>query len=238
MEEGTMKLRIAYICILLTSILLPAQETPIKQVETSPAIAMPTDRAADSYRIYSMLMPVGRARGSQTTAELLLVADTTTTMVQPDQPCNPPDNPATRVRNSFNPYFAVHPSPDQPNDYAELLQDFDQHCHDRIKLTADSFSLPVPLHVLTEAEQKEFRETRVGPRQLDKVDPAIIAKYKGARSLSSFSEVYFNAHHTVAMVFVRNWCGSLCGTGGWDFFSLKDGQWTRLFGWTSPGVIS
>ena len=232
-----MKLHAVSFGVLFAIIFLTAQQLPTKQVEPSPPIPMPADRAADSYRIYSMLMPVGELGKQGWPHDLWLLADTTRTMVQPAQPCNLPSNQDLRVSNPMNPHVAVHPTPEQTKDFAELLEDFDHNCHVRVILTANSFNLTVPLHVLTEAEQTEFRGTRFGPNSRDKADPAVLAKYKGAPGLSSFSEVYFNAHHTVAMVYAEGWCGGLCANGFWAFFGLEDGQWKPLR-WNATFMVS
>ena len=134
----------------------------------------------------------------------------------------------------MNPHVALHPTPGQAKDYAELLEDFDLHCHDRVVLTAEPFKLRVPLHVLTKAEQDEFIATRFGA---GKPDASVAAKYKGAPGLSYFSEVYFNAHHTVAMVYGWGWCGGLCGQGFWAVFGLQDGEWKQLR-WNSSVVMA
>ena len=201
-------------------------------------IPMPSDRAADSYRIYSMLLPITESvltqiiyfDNNRRPSELLLLADTTITVVQPNGPCK---NPFGRI----NPYVALYPTPEQAQDYAEMLDDFDHHCHDRIVLTAESLKLAVPVHVLNQAEQEEFRKTRLRLKPGDQTDPAAVAKYKGAFGLSSFTEVYFNSHHTVAMVYGWGWCGDPCSQGFWTVFGLQNGEWKQLK-WRSSGIGS
>jgi hypothetical protein len=222
--------RISAAWILAGALALQAQQTAVKHPDPLPPIPMPQDRAADSYSIYSLLMPVGEIGGANWPHGLWLLANITVTFAQPDQPCIPQGTD----EQPMNPHVAVHPPPDKEQDYAEMLADFDRHCHDRILLSADPFHLPVPVHVLTEAEQSEFRTIRF--TGLGSVDPSVAAKYNGAPGLTSFSEVYFNAHHTVGMVYGLGWCGAMCGQGGWEVLGLEDGQWKAL-GWDAANFM-
>jgi hypothetical protein len=124
----------------------------------------------------------------------------------------------------MNPHSAVHPPEDQQEDYNEILHDFDLHCHDRLSLDPDAWKLSAPVHLLKADEQKEFEATR----SRDAQNSPAAAKYKGASALYGFSEVYFNAHHTVALVYATHWCGNLCGQGFWIAFALRDGLWKPL----------
>lgn len=196
---------------------------------------MPTNRAYDSYRIYSSLLPFGETALPAWPHDLLLVEDVTVSAVPPGQPCKP----ANADQADMNPHIAVHPTADRKQDFAEILADFDAHCHDRIALNAESFNTTVPLRLLTPAEQKEFSIAHGG--LLHRADPAAIAaaqeKYKGAAALFAFSEVYFNQHQTVALVYATHWCGSLCGQGLWLAFALENGHWKSL-PWDATSWIS
>jgi hypothetical protein len=195
-------------------------------------IPMPADREADSYRIYARLIPLGETAGTTWPHDLWLVQDTTITAVPPDQPCLPlPDS--KEPPQGMNPHVVLHAPEDQLQDYLEIMRDFDAHCHDRVRLDSDAWSLKAPLHLLTPQEQDEFRRTR-SPELKD--SPAA-AKFKGAAALYAFSEVYFNAAHTVALVYATHWCGSLCGQGFWLAFGLQDGNWKNLR-WPSASWIS
>jgi hypothetical protein len=133
----------------------------------------------------------------------------------------------------MNPHVGVHPPEDQRQDFNEILTDFDLHCHDRVALDPHKFTLSPPVRMLNPQQQKAFRISRSGEPK----DPAIAAKYKGAPALYAFSEVYFNLHHTVALVYATHWCGNLCGEGFWLAFGLKDGKWQPL-PWNSTHWIS
>jgi hypothetical protein len=194
---------------------------------------MPQDRAADSYKIYSLLLPVGELANPGWTRDLWLLSDTTVALVPADQPCMPQGAPSSEM----NPHTAVQPPPDGLQDFAEMLDDFDRRCHERITLTAESFNLVVPLRLLTQAEQDSFILARYDPNAGPDSD-VLIAHYKGAPGLSRFSQVYFNAHHTVAMVFESGWCGGLCGQSYWQVLKLEDGSWKRLDNWRSAALMS
>ena len=198
-----------------------------------PAVPMPQDRAVDSYKIYSQLLPVGELANPGWTRALWLLSDTTVALVPADQPCMPQGGPSSEM----NPHVAVQPPPDGLQDFAEMLDDFDRRCHERITLTAESFNLVVPLRLLTQTEQDNFILARYDPNAGPDSD-VLIAHYKGAPGLSRFSQVYFNAHHTVAMVFESGWCGGLCGQSYWQVLKLEDGSWKRLDTWRSAALMS
>jgi hypothetical protein len=201
-----------------------AQES---QPELPPPIPMPADRAAASYEIYAALVPSGETAGPGWPHDLFLVRDTTISAIQPGKPCRiqPPTD------DDMNPHVAVHPAEEDRRDFEEILQDFDKHCHERLSLHPWKSALPIRL--LNDDEQKEFESTRE-PKNRNSPIPF---KYKGAAALYGFSQVYFNAHSTVGMVYVTTWCGNLCGQGWWSAFALKDGQW-RSLRWGSTSWIS
>jgi hypothetical protein len=203
-----------------------------KSSPAEPAIPMPADRADDSYRIYSSLLPLGETAGNNWPHELWLVQDATISAVPADEPCSPPPN-TDHSAPGMNPHLDVHPPQDQLQDYLEILRDFDLHCHDRIKLDPDKWNVKAPLRLLSPEEQKEFESTRFGGAK----DTPAVAKFKGAAALYAFSEVYFNVPHTVALVYATHWCGGLCGEGFWLAFSLKDGEW-KMIHWPATRWIS
>lgn len=184
-----------------------------------PAIAMPADRAADSYAIYSSLIPLGETAGKDWPHDYWLVQDATVTVVPADQPCRPEPNKQDQF--DMNPNVGVHPTKDREKDFEEILDDFDAHCHDRVALSATAWQTRAPVRLLTPVEQQEFRGSR-------ETKSEAAEKYKGAPALYAFSEVYFNLHHKVALVYATHWCGGLCGQGFWVALALEDGQWKRL----------
>jgi hypothetical protein len=199
-----------------------------------PAIPMPQDRAAESYSIYSQLLPVGALGNPGWPRAMLLLSDTTVSLVPPDEPCLASD--AGLSGNSMNPHIAVRAPDEMKQDLDEMLEDFDHRCHERILLTFDAFKLVVPLHLLSPDEQDEFVSTRFDQNAGHEGD-RIAARYKGAPGLSSFSQVYFNAHHTRAMVYATGWCGGLCVQSFWVVMEFENGQWKRLT-WDTASEMS
>ena len=201
-----------------------------RQAPAKPAaIAMPADRTADSYSIYSSLMPLGETADKGWPHDLWLVQDTTVTVVAPNEPCNPGPPPDHRVLG-MNPHVAVHPTSNLQQDFVEILEDFDLHCHDRLTLDRNAWTGLVPVHLLNGNEQETFRKSRF--------DGTPAPEFKGAPALYGFSEVYFNAKHTVALVYATHWCGALCGEGFWLGLTLQDGKWKRAQWLDSASWIS
>jgi hypothetical protein len=199
-----------------------------------PATPMPQDRADASYQIYTMLMPVGELRNPGMPRDLWLLSDTTISLVPPDQSCMPSD--VNGSDDGMNPHFAVHPPVERVQDFNEMLEDFDKECHQRVLLTPERFPTTMPLRLLTLDEQEEFISTR-WDQNAGEYGDQIAARYKGAPGLSTFSQVYFNSHHTMAMVFATDWCGGLCVQSYWEVLDIKDGAWERLF-WKNDFVMS
>lgn len=196
-----------------------------------PVVPMPPDRAVDSYKIYSVLLPVGDLANPGWTRDMWLLSDTTLTLVPATQSCLPQGNGGV----DMNPHVAVQPPPEGQQDFAEMLDDFDRRCHERIHLTAESFNLVVPLRLLNQTEQDEFIRGRFDPDGGHEAD-VMTAKYRGAPGLSRFSQVYFNAHHTMGMVYASGWCGGLCAQSFWQVLKLEDGVWKRLE-WQSAALM-
>lgn len=217
--------------LLLTLVEPPAHAIEESQTVLPPPISMPADRAAASYQIYSILMPIGETGNPTWPHDLWLIQDTTIALVPVAEPCSP------SIKNGqdseMNPHTAVHPAEEGREDFAEILQDFDGRCHDRIALEANKLKAKVSVRLLNEEGQKEFRRLRSEEHS----DPALASKYKGAPALYAFSEVYFNAHATVALVYATQWCGSLCAQGSWIALALRDGHWHSL-NWGSDSWIS
>jgi hypothetical protein len=195
--------------------------------DRSPAPPIPEDRAADSYRIYSSLIPLGETAGKDWPHGLWLVQDQTIATVEQGKPCN---DPAQFV---LNPHTAVHAPQSSERDFNEILQDFDSHCHQRFALQDGKLRLAAPIRLLSADQQKRFQASRPGPQGPGKPAP----EFDGAPALYGFSAVYFNKQHTVALVYATDWCASLCGQGMWIAMALKNGQWQPL-NWPADHWIS
>jgi len=127
---------------------------------------IPADRMAVAYQLYSRLVPFGEAARPDWPHDLLLIEDSTITIVPPDRKCDDP-------QIELNPHVAVQPTRDRRQDYEEILQDFDRHCHDRIILDRSGFKLSHQFRLLGANEQKEFEEYRSNRAQAH--DSAIAA---------------------------------------------------------------
>ncbi len=192
---------------------------------------MPDNRAADSYAIYSMLMPVGETAGENWPHKRWLVRDTTQAFISPNEPCKPTTAKQNPTDSPTNPHVAVTPSEDRKHDYEEILEDWDSHCHDRLFLARDAWHTTVPVLLLNAEAQSDF-QVRRNPDFSGGVDP-----FEGAPALYGFSMAFFNRAHSVALVYATQWCGGLCGEGFWVALALEEGHWKRL-SWGSVYSIS
>jgi hypothetical protein len=191
---------------------------------------IPLEKRMESYAIYANLLPNGEMAARQWPHAMWFVRDLTVSPVPGDEPCRPAPGSEGGM---MNPHEYIHPTADREQDFKEILEDFDQHCHDHLMLQPDIWHSETPVRLLTPEEQREAQETQFGTRG----DADLGAKYKGASAIFGFSEVYFNAHHTVALVFLTDWCGNLCGHLSWLALALEDGKWKPL-PWQMPFGIS
>lgn len=214
--------------LLLFSYQVAAQD----KAKEPPTMSMSSDRAANSYAIYSKLLPLGETAGARWPHEMFLVQDVTISVVPADHPCRPDPHAGPDSGNfdaGMNPHIAVRPPTANVQDFKEILEDFDAHCHDRVRLETTGWKTSAPVRLMAPAEQKEFQVSR------DRRD--VGGKFAGAAALYGFSEVYFNAHRTVALVYATHWCGNLCGQGFWVAFGLQEGEWKPVR-WQSNSWVS
>jgi hypothetical protein len=133
---------------------------------------------------------------------------------------------------TMNPHVAVRPSADHAQDFAEILEDWDSHCHDRVLLDRDGWHTSVPVLLLDSKAQGEYAKSRFQANVSGEPKP-----YEGAPSLYGFSLVYFNKAHTVALVYATHYCGTLCAEGFWVALAFENGSWKRL-NWDSSRWVS
>jgi hypothetical protein len=176
---------------------------------------MPPDRAADSYAIYSLLMP-GDTFSSMAPEQnqRWAIADTTVN-ISDMNPAIPPEGHLKAPK-------------DHPKGFHEAVRDFEARKYERIQLT-DQFDLAKPLTLMTADQVAEFRHARTA---VD-ASSALRSKYAGFPGINFFSQVFFNSGHTAALVFMNNWCGHLCASGQWVYLEKHDGKWVRRSGITS-----
>lgn len=197
--------RSAWLTLLLTGFAL-AQPNPGNPVHTT------TDRQRDVYAIYSMLVPgaVFTNLGSSQN-QRWAIADTTVNLDDM--------NPA------LAPDAALQAPGNNPKLFQEALADFNARKYQRDPLTR-SFHLDRPYVLLAPAEVQEFRATRTSMSP----DSSLQQKYSGYPGITYFSDVYFSAHRTAALVYRLDWCGSLCSQGEWIYLEKQSGHWVQRSG--------
>jgi hypothetical protein len=193
------------------------------EVRRKSSITMPSDRLADSYAIYSHLLPHGQIEGAEWKLTFWLLEETTVATVPADHPCDSGSDTSESVMSS-NPHRDIHPPADQETAFRALLADFDAHCHERIQLTADYLHTNLPVHLADQAASKRLEAAEFQTRP-STATSAKQNEFAGAAGIHSFSQVYFTPDHSVAMVYTGLWCGGLCGMWRWVVLERKDGQW-------------
>jgi hypothetical protein len=189
---------------------------------------MPVDRVKDSYAIYSQLLKSGPIEWRNVSRKQWLIEELTNAMPL-DVSCGPAANHTGMNRHTggIEPHTAVQAPADRKAQWNELLADYDRHCHDVIELNRQSFQTELPVHLLSaEDKQSYLRDTRQPP-----------AEFANGAGLHRFSEVFFNADHTLALVEQGMRCGGLCGNWTWVVLELKDGQWETL-PWVHTFMVS
>jgi len=191
---------------------LPSEQPQGKFADPVP---MAADRAEDSYEIYSFLLVHGPIEGREWRRSLWLIRDTTEAAPL-DAPCHP-----FSVGAFYDPHNLVTPPPERKADWLELLADYDRHCHDAIRLDGNQFHLALPVRLLGEQESKDARSN----------------DFYGAGGLESFSGVYFNPPHTLALVHQSMGCKGACGMSMWVVLERDGGGW-KVLPWQSRYMIS
>jgi hypothetical protein len=93
-------------------------------------------------------------------------------------------------------------------------------------LTLDrSFTLAKPYQLLDEAAVGEYH-SQFSVLMLLGQPPVLNPRFQGAKAKYSVSDAFFNKDRTLALVFVRSFCGGLCGIAGWMVFERPvGGDW-------------
>jgi hypothetical protein len=189
---------------------------------------MPADRAKDSYAIYSQLLKSGPIEWRNVSRKQWLIEETTNAMPL-DVSCGPvADHPGmNRHTGGIEPHTAVQAPADRQSEWNKVLADYDQHCHDVIQLDRQSFRTDLPIRLLNAEEKQTFMKNPRTPR----------VEFADGAGLHRFTEVFFNANHTLALVEQGMWCGILCGNWTWVVLERRDGQW-KMLPWTHMAMIS
>lgn len=188
----------------------------LAQSDLSP---IPTKRAADTYAIYSLLMP-GQPFSSMAPSQTTRWAIAESTVNLSDMnPAVPPDGQLT-------------PPPDNPDGFKEALEDYESRKYERFRLEAKHFQLSHSFSLFDDEQVSELRQARSSTTASSELK----AQYAGYPGVTFFSAVYYNHARTAALVFMNNWCAHLCAAGQWVYLEKKGGQWVRRSGISHGGA--
>ena len=167
---------------------------------------IPTARAADTYAIYSLLIPGAPSdKIANTPTQNWVMADTTINITDMN-PAVPPNG-------------ELKAPPENNRAFNDALHDFSTRQYQRFRLDPDSFHPRRPLPVIDEHQVSDRRSSG---------DP-----HSG---IVFFSAVYFNPAQTAALVYVNDWCANLCAAGQWVYLEKQNGQWVRRSGLLAKGA--
>jgi len=192
---------------------------------------MPIDRVSDSYAIYQIVLPSDAIEWSDVPRVQWLLEDTTTAV---------PLGASCLQGGFMNPHQSLEAPDEAQADLAEVLKDFDAHCHERYRFRGDLLATKIPVHMMDEAAQHRYWAGVNGAVRNAKSimeAPPTPDEFKGAAGLHSFSAVYFNRKHSVAIVSFGMGCGSLCGNWTWVALEKTPAGWRRL-PWGGSSVMS
>lgn len=201
------KIRLAAALWIIAPLLVAAQSSSHKA-----PVPMSPERAADSYAIYSILMPgtpFDNLPPDQ--AKQWAIADTTVN-IDDMHPAVPPDG-------------QLQAPPDNTAAFHEALQDFQSRRYERVQLTR-RFNVDHDYDLLNAPKVAELRRAKGA------VDAGsdVIDQYSAYPGVTFFSQVYFNTRQTAALVYMNNWCANLCAAGQWVYLEKHAGQWERRSG--------
>jgi hypothetical protein len=172
---------------------------------------IPTERLADSYQIYSMLMP-GQVFTDMDSGQPWAISDTTVNWDDLDP--------------KLAPDATLQPPPDNPKAFKEALSDYYQRKQERFSLMRRYFQLGRPYILLKPEDAAQLRATKSSLQATSSMQAA----YKDYLGITYFSEVYFNTQQTAALVYILDWCGNLCSQAEWVYLEKQNGVWVRRSG--------
>jgi hypothetical protein len=114
--------------------------------------------------------------------------------------------------------------------YESLFADY-QNLQQHPVSVAPHLSLDKPYRVLTQEDVQRVQSCSQGVRS------ACEDQFSFAPGIVYLSNIAFNADRSLALVWVYNWCGGLCGKGAWHVLAKTDGRWVeehvvRCVGWS------
>jgi hypothetical protein len=176
----------------------------IGQETTKPVSAIPADRRADSYAIYSrVLARPNLSHASESEKYLIEEFSGSSAIERMSDPLRCIAAPGP-FRAAFN----------------ELLADRAAHADERYRLER-AFTIAKPYDLVTEDQAAQFRNLRNTPGH----STGDVDLFRGATDLFTLGNVYFDRNRTLAAVYMWAWCGSLCGSGTWRVFTNAGGGW-------------
>jgi hypothetical protein len=177
------------------------------QTPASGALApIPDNRAVNSYAVYSLLVPGGPSHTILPTQVRRWTVADATVNITDMDPAIPPD-------------AQLKAPPDNPKAFSEALQDFETRKDQRFRLEPAQFPNGQAPSLIGEQQVSSLRQSRA-------TDTGI----------TFFTAVYFNSTQTAALVYVNDWCSSLCAAGQWVYLEKHGGQWQRRSGLVSGGA--
>jgi hypothetical protein len=198
---------VIYLCLASAAPAVWAQGKPDRP-------SLPTDRAGDTYLIYSLLMP-GQVFKDMDSGQPWAISDTTVN----EDDLNP----------KLAPEATLQPPEDNPRSFREAVNDYNQRKKERFVLTR-GFRLDRPYVLLPPAQATEFKAARTSVE----ASSAMQSQYGDYPGITYFSEVYFNIPQTAALVYILDWCGNLCSQAEWVYLEKQNGVWVRRSGKAPP----
>ncbi|GGG95887.1 hypothetical protein [Silvibacterium dinghuense] len=176
---------------------------------------IPAERAADTYAIYSLLLPGEPFRSlPPDQVKQWAIADTTVS-IDDMNPAIPPDG-------------QLKAPPDSPRGFNEALSDYQRRRHQRFQLTRQ-FQLSHDYALFTASQVADYRNLRTHPA----MGSDFASKYQGIPGITFVSQVFFDSTQSAGLVYVHNWCTNLCAAGQWVYVEKQNGTWVRRSGITS-----
>lgn len=175
------------------------------RAETTDTPPIPFARAADSYAIYTLLLPGAPAdKIAPANSMHWVIADTTINITDMD-PAIPPDG--------------LLKAPDgERQGFEQALGDYEARKYQRYRLQVGHGRLNGSIPLANAQEVSNIRHAA-----------------SGSDGVVSFSAVYFNHARTAALVYVNDWCANLCAAGQWVYLEKHGSQWVRRSGLVSGG---
>ena len=161
-------------------------------------------KVADSYSIYSLLIPA-----EEVSFKRYIIEQQTVT--------NGWQEPAK---------LCIDIPPAEAQEYDSAISDFEQKNISSVSLEP-RFTLEKPYLLLNESDAVAYRKKlwslwRFGPKD---VEPN--HSFDGGSSLISLSRVGFSNQGNVALVYVQHFCASTCGGGSLHLFKKYGDKWTE-----------